>query len=180
MHIDKAITWVENKKLDALYESLREKHYSFNHKLKENYSETHSREVIAKSIYWGTDGQPKIVCSILRRDCWPNNVYRILNRLWKTDINTGPIFDIDRGFGILIENQVEWCLENGAHGMFMSRQGNSKWQSWSLPIFKEQTDIEFIAPPQHFLTCDNETDSSCWQQILFYGDNNLLNTWKQR
>jgi hypothetical protein len=29
MHIDKAITWVENKKLDALYESLREKHYSF-------------------------------------------------------------------------------------------------------------------------------------------------------
>lgn len=180
MHVDKAVTWVKDSKLDNLYESLRIKHSSTNHRLRKNYSEEHVREVTAKSIYWGLDGEPKIVCSILTRPCWPNNVYRILNRLWKTELNTGDVFDIDIGFGRLIESQVDWCLENGAHGVFMSRQSNADWKSWALPIFVKQTGINFSSPDNKFLTCSNESDKTCWQQILYYGDLHLLNTWKQR
>lgn len=180
MHVDKAITWVKDKSLDDLYESLRAEHVNTNHRLNKNYSRDHVQEVSAKSIYWGADGNPKIVASILTRPCWPGNVYRILNRLWKTEMNTGSVFEIDPGFGKLIESQTDWCLENGAHGVFMSRQNNTSWQAWAQPIFIKQTGIEFISPSNRFLTCDNELDNTCWQQILYYGDTDLLNTWKKR
>jgi hypothetical protein len=180
MHKNKVTTWVTDFTLDESYESLREEQYSKTHRLSKNYSKHHVSEISAKSIYYGSDGQPKIVCSILHRPCWPDGVYRILNRLWKPDMNTGPTFGIDEGFGELIKSQAAWCFENGAKGVFMSRETKPHWQSWAQPIFVEQTGIEFYAPTQKFLTCNNECDDSCWQYILYYGDNSLLNTWKQR
>jgi len=180
MHNNKVITWTVDPVLDSIYETLRIKQYNKNHRLSNNYSKDHTIEVVAKSIYWGEDSVPKIVSSVLHRSCWPNNVFRILNRLWKTELNSGPTFNIDKGFGLMIENQIEWCLENGAPGMFMSRQSTSNWQSWAQPIFIQQTGIEFVAPPEKFLTCDNEANLDCWQHILYYGDLPLLNTWKRK
>lgn len=178
--MNKVTTWTFDSVLDDLYESLREEQHNKTHRLSKNYSKHHVTEISAKSIYWGSDGKPKIVCSILHRTCWPNGLYRILNRLWKPEMNTGPVFGIDEGFGELIKSQSEWCYNNGAKGIFMSRETKPNWQSWAQPIFVEQTGIEFYAPIQKFLTCNNECDDSCWQYILYHGDNSLLNTWKQR
>jgi hypothetical protein len=148
--------------------------------LSKNYSSHHLNEISAKSIYWGKDGLPKIVCSILNRQCWPQGVFRILNRLWKPDINTGPVFGIDEGFGLLVENQVKWCIDNGAKGVFMSRETSSHWQYWAQSIFLEQTGIKFHIPTEKFLTCDNECDSTCWQHILYHGEASLINNWRRK
>lgn len=181
MYIDKVITWTSDPVLDAVYEDLRSKHYANTaHRLYTNYGPEHVAELSAKSIYWGVDGLPKIVCSILSRSCWPNNTYRILNRLWKPELNSGDTFSIDNGFALLVQDQISWCNSHEAGAVFMSRQTSGRWQEWASTILGSMTGINFHLPTQKFLTCNNETDDSCWQRIIFVGDTTLLNNWKNR
>jgi hypothetical protein len=171
-------TWDNDKELNDTYEYYRQQHFkNTKHRLYSNYSKNHVSELSAKSIYWGNDGEPKIICSILARSCWPDDTYRILNRLWKPNLNSGAIFDIDQGFGMLVKDQLDWSIQHGANAVFMSRQTDGKWQQWASKILTEMTGIEFYLPPEKFLTCENESDSSCWQKIIFYGDKSKLNTW---
>lgn len=179
MHVDTVITWSKNKKLDTLYNNLREYHFAKDHRLKYNYDHNHLNEVSAKSIYWNTKGEPEILCSILARPCWPKNVYRILNRLWKVNLNSNSPFSIQEGFGKLVLNQLEWCKNNNAEAVFMSRQTNH-WQSWASKHIQEQTNIKFLSPREKFLTCTNDNDLTCWQKILFYGNENILNNWRKK
>ena len=172
-------TWEHDEILDSIYDHLREIHYSKkNLKLHSNYSREHNKELSAKSIYWDSNKNPKIICSILQRSCWPTGVFRILNRLWKPDINSGGIKTIDPGFGLLIQHQLEWCLAHGATGVFISRSVLGNWRSWAAKHFQKEIQIDFYIPNNLYLTCDNENDKSCWQEILFHGDKTLLNKWK--
>jgi len=181
MYIDKVTTWTSDPELDSIYEDLRSKHYAnTSHRLHSNYGPGHVAELSAKSIYWGVDGTPKIVCSILSRPCWPNNTYRILNRLWKPAINTGDVFSIDKGFALLVQDQINWCKAHGSTAVFMSRQTPGRWQEWASTTLSEMTGIAFHLPDKKFLTCDNEEDDSCWQRIIFSGDVSLLNNWKHK
>jgi hypothetical protein len=181
MYVDKVITWTHDPILDSIYENLRSKHYAnTSHRLYNNYGPEHVAELSAKSIYWGLDGQPKIVCSILARSCWPADTYRILNRLWKPEINSDDAFSIDKGFALLIQDQINWCKENDAQAVFMSRQTPGRWQEWAAGILNKMTGISFHLPNERFLTCSNEDDESCWQRIIFTGDVELLNNWKNR
>jgi hypothetical protein len=181
MYIDKVTTWTHDPILDSIYENLRSKHYAnTSHRLYNNYGPEHVSELSAKSIYWGLDGQPKIVCSILARSCWPANTYRILNRLWKPEINSDDAFSIDKGFALLIQDQFDWCTLKDARAVFMSRQTPGRWQEWAAGILSNMTGISFHLPTEQFLTCSNEDDDSCWQRIIFTGDVDLLNNWKNR
>jgi len=181
MYKNQVITWTTDSVLDQIYDDLRKKHYlKSGHRLFKNYSEYHSREVSSKSIYWGHSGRPEIVASILQRPCWPDETYRILNRLWKPDMHTNPVFEINEGFTKLIEDQINWCKLRGAKGMFMSREGDSNWQQWVVSKLSNQTDIEFYIPDEKFLTCKNEEDESCWQKILYHGDIDQTLTWKNK
>lgn len=181
MYKNQVITWTTDSVLDQIYDDLRKKHYiNSGHRLFKNYSEYHIREVSAKSIYWGHSGRPEIVASILQRPCWPDKTYRILNRLWKPDMHTNPVFDINEGFTKLIEDQINWCKLRGAKGMFMSREGDTNWQQWVVSKLSKQTDIEFYIPDEKFLTCNNEEEDSCWQKILFHGDVDQMSTWKNK
>jgi len=181
MYKNQVITWTTDSVLDQIYNDLRKKHYlKSGHRLFKNYSEYHIREVSAKSIYWGHSGRPEIVASILQRPCWPDETYRILNRLWKPDMHTNPVFEINEGFTKLIEDQINWCKLRGAKGMFMSREGDSNWQQWVVSKLSNQTDIEFYIPDEKFLTCNNEEDESCWQKILYHGDTDQTLTWKNK
>jgi hypothetical protein len=101
-------------------------------------------------------------------------------KLWKPKLNSGSIFDIDQGFGMLIENQLAWCNQHNAKAVFMSRQTDGKWQQWASKILTNMTGIEFYLPPEKFLTCSNEFDQSCWQKIIFYGDKNILSNWSSK
>lgn len=178
MIYDSVSTWTKDPELDAIYESLRKKHLLKNYRLKNNYKIQHVYEVSAKSIYWDKNGQPKIVCSILSRSCWPKGVYRILNRLWKTENEDTNIFTINYGFGMLIENQIQWCKDVGYNGVFMSREGSGNWQKWSCNILNKMLNLNFEAPNKKYLTCDNEQNKSCWQRILYLGDSQSLKEWR--
>lgn len=181
MYINKVTTWTVDPALDAVYEDLRSKHYAnTSHRLHSNYGPEHVAELSAKSIYWGIDGQPKIVCSVLSRPCWPDNTFRILNRLWKPKLNSGDAFSIDNGFALLVQDQLAWCTSHGARAVFMSRQTPGRWQEWASSALSNMTGISFHLPDQKFLTCSNEHDESCWQRIIFVGDTSLLNNWKNR
>jgi hypothetical protein len=179
MYKNKVTTWTNDDALDAIYEKLRRQHYiKSGHRLYKNYSPKHINEVSAKSIYWGHSGEPEIVSSILSRPCWPEGTYRILNRLWKPKMLTNPIFDINEGFSKLIEDQVSWCELRGATGFFMSREGDTAWREWAIENLKKQTDLEFHLPNAKFLTCNDESDESCWQKIIYHGSLENLDNWK--
>jgi hypothetical protein len=181
MYKNQVTTWTNDPMLDSIYEELRKKHYEkTSQRLFKNYSSTHLKEVSAKSIYWGHSGEPEIVCSILARPVWPDNTYRILNRLWKTEINTGPVLGIQKAFGLLIQDQINWCELRGAKGMFMSRDVNGAWQNWASRHFTKMTGITFVTPSDKFLTCSNEEDASCWQKIIYCGDTELLVDWNKK
>jgi hypothetical protein len=181
MYIDKVTTWISDPILDDVYEKYRNIHYSnTSHRLHKNYGPDHVAELSAKSIYWGLDGQPKIICSILKRDCWPENTFRILNRLWKPDINSNNAFSIDNGFSLLIIDQVSWCINNCAEGIFMSRQTPGRWQHWASEKLEKMSGLKFYLPTEKFLTCNDEDSESCWQKIIYYGDLKLLNSWKKK
>jgi len=181
MYKNQAITWTVDPVLDAIYEDLRKKHYvNVGHRLYKNYSNNHVNEVSAKTIYWGHSGEPEIVCSILARPCWPENTYRILNRLWKPKMLTGPIFDISEGFAKVLEDQLNWCQLRNAAGVFMSREGDGNWQQWAGERLSAMTNLEFAMPEEKFLTCNNEQDTSCWQRILYHGDETVLENWSKQ
>ena len=174
-------TWETDPVLDSIYENLRQKHYSRkNLRLYKNYSPEHVGEVSARSIYWNLGGRPSIVCSILSRPCWPTGTYRILNRLWKPEINSGPIMNIDMGFARLVVDQTRWCMERGGESVFMSRQMDG-WAKWALPYFNQNTGLLFELPSGKYLTCGDEENDDCWQKILIHGNTSLaLNTWKSK
>lgn len=179
MYKNQAVTWTVDPVLDEIYEDLRKKHYvNEGHRLYKNYSKDHINEVSAKTIYWGHSGEPEIVCSILKRPCWPDNTYRILNRLWKAKLMSGPIFDISEGFAKILEDQLSWCQLRKADGVFMSRQGDGQWQQWASEKLQAMTGLEFYLPSQKFLTCNNEEDDSCWQKIIYYGNPDVIQQWK--
>ena len=181
MYKNQVTTWTTDSVLDQIYDDLRKKHYiKAGHRLFKNYSEYHIQEVSAKSIYWGHSGEPEIVASILSRPCWPDNTYRILNRLWKPNMHTNPVFEINEGFTKLIEDQIAWCELRKADGVFMSRQGDTGWREWALEKLEKQTDIEFYLPDEKFLTCNDEEADDCWQKIIYHGDKEKLTNWKNK
>lgn len=174
-------TWQKDQKLDDIYEMLRQQQYAKTHlKLHSNYHQIHVKELSAKSIYWDAHGEPKIVCSIVTRPCWPQHTFRVLNRLWKPVINTGGIKTIDEGFAMVLKSQWSWCRDNHAAAIFMSRSIHGSWAKWAAKFFKQQLDLDFYHPQQLFLTCDNENDHNCWQQILIHGDLTVLNKWRRK
>lgn len=179
MYKNQTTTWTIDPVLDEIYEDLRKKHYlKIGHRLYKNYGPDHINQVSAKTIYWGHSGEPEIVCSILQRPCWPDNTFRILNRLWKPNILSGPIFEISEGFAKILEDQISWCELRKATGMFMSREGDGKWQKWAGEKLSKMTGLNFYMPYDKFLTCNNESDDSCWQRIIYYGDMGNIKTWK--
>ena len=73
-----------NVELDSLFENLRKSQYEdVTHLLHLNYSESVFNESQALSITFDND-TPVCCSSILHKTFWPNNVYRILNRFWKS------------------------------------------------------------------------------------------------
>lgn len=178
---DVVTTWKTDPLLDLIYDDLRQQHYNRQHlRLYRNYSHDHVKEVSVKSIYWRDDGSPGIICSVLGRKCWPQGTYRILNRLWKPTINTGPRRGIDHGFSMLVINQTQWCMDRGARAVFMSRQTDG-WTRWAGEHFNRSTGLFFECPTGRYLTCDDDENNECWQKILIHGDvNSVLNTWRNK
>ena len=45
--------------------------------------------------------------------------------------------------------------------------------------FRNRFELMFKTDNYKYLTCPNEYDSTCWQKIIYYGDESLLTQWKR-
>ena len=169
--------------LDRLFEELRQhQHSDTAHPLHKNYAGEAFKECSALSITFEND-KPIVLGSILTRQCWPKNAYRILNRFWKVHEHRLPHLDRHHGMDIFsntVEAHVVYAAkELNAELVFMSRQ-HENWQAFSTKILKQKVGIEFKYNSYKYLTSDNPQDDSCWQRIVYHGKEELLNQWSYK
>ena len=177
--------WIQgtDPTLDSLFEELRvQQHSDISHPLYKNYSAKAFEECSALSITFDND-QPIVVGSILTRSCWPKNAYRIVNRFWKVHEHRLPHLDRNHGmtvFSKTVEAHVNYAEQQlNAEMVFISRQYNN-WQAFTKKILTEKVGIEFKYNDHKYLTCGNEQDDTCWQKILYRGNEDLLTDWKNK
>jgi len=165
---------------DNIFEDLREQHYNdHSHRLWKNYSKEAFRGVAALSIYYGEDGKPEVCSSTTQRSCWPEGAYRIHNRVWKCSNKKQFLRKVSPSMGYSAKTQIEWLkINRDCKLFFISRQTNN-WDDWMIEHFKEYG-IHFKTDNYLYLTCPNECDDTCWQRIIYAGDESLLEQWKRK
>lgn len=175
-------TWVkgENLRLDDLFEKLREQQTQNGDKLSSNYSSENFKNCLAYSICFDND-IPVMCATIARKSCWPEKTYRILNRLWKpNDQRIRFPRQMSKSFGEVAISQINWIKNNLDYDcIFISRE-TSNWQNFVISEFDRQFNIKWKANSHKYLTCDNENCESCWQNIIYMGDDETLNSWKHK
>ena len=171
-------------KLDKLFDELRQEQYSdTSHPLYANYTKDAFLECAALTITF--DNDTPICCSgILQRKCWPEHTYRILNRFWKTQkerfvaLNThNKMLRISDS----IKHQLEYAEKNlGAKLVFISRHQDN-WQEFMLDVIKNNTGYQWSFDSKNlYQTCNDPTDDTCWQRLIYYGDSSLLDHWNKK
>jgi hypothetical protein len=178
------VTWApgSNPELDQLFDQLRDRQYQdTSHRLYKNYSQENFNFSVALTIHFDSNGNPELCSSIASRECWPAGAYRILNRLWKPNNRIAFPRRMSRSFGNTTASQLEWLRTNVPDYKlsFISRQSNN-WQQFVIKEMQEQDNIVWHADLYKYLTCPNECDDTCWQHILYQGDEKILLDWKRR
>lgn len=178
----KTVTWKPgtNKKLDKLFERLRFEQENGTDKLAKNYTKDFYNFSVALTISFTDNGIPELCSSIGSRDCWPKNVYRILNRVWKPNNRTQSRTVISEGMGQTTISQINWLTENTDCELFFISRETSNWMYWVSENFKKQFNLDFKIAENKYLTCPNQCDNSCWQHIIYNGNDELLNSWKSK
>ena len=83
-------------------------------------------------------------------------------------------------WGLSAQSQFEWMLDNLPYELcFISRQSNN-WQEFTKKEFARQFRIHWNTDNNRYLTCSNEDDESCWQHILYIGNDLVLKNWKRK
>jgi hypothetical protein len=175
-------TWVpgSNYELDSLFEELREQRYNdHSHRYWKNYGKDSFQYAIALTIYFDDDGIPEVCSSISERDCWPTGAYRIHNRVWKCNNKKQFLRKVSPSMGHSANSQIEWLKNNTDYRLYFISRQTDNWNDWMIEHFKEYG-IHFKTDNYMYLTCPNECDNTCWQRIIYNGDENLLDLWKRR
>jgi hypothetical protein len=177
------ITWAPGTdlKMDQLFDQLREQQYNDrSHRLWKNYSKDSFDFAVALTICFNDNGEPEMCSSIASRDCWPVNAYRILNRLWKHSNKIKFPRVMSPSFAKSAKSQIEWLSNNtNCELYFISRQTDN-WEDWVIKNFQEVYGVGFKTDNYKYLTCPNECDDTCWQKIIYNGNEQLLSQWKQK
>lgn len=176
-------TWIPgtDKYLDKLFDDLREKRYQdHDNRLWQNYSRKFYDFTIAHTIFFDDNGVPELCASIGSRECWPKNVYRIVNRTWKCNNKKKYLKKISVCMGESVKSQIDWLEKNtDCELYFISRQTNN-WDNWVIDSFQKDFQVSFTKTNYKYLTCPCETDSTCWQKIIYNGNPKLLEHWKKK
>lgn len=179
-----AITWQPGTDtlLDPLFDFHREMHFrKQDHPLWKNYNRSHFfEECVAISLAFNEHNIPVLGSSILKRDCWPNNVYRILNRLWAMNPHPSPIKDLHPSGGPILRSQIDWLKKNYEYDLVFISRESSYWQEWTVNQYKRLYDLEFEYDTKLYQVCDNPVDDSCWQRIIYQGNKERLTQWSQK
>ena len=165
---------------DRIFDELREQHYNdHSHRLWKNYAKEAFKDVAALSIYYGEDSKPEVCSSTTQRDCWPVGAYRIHNRVWKASNKKQFLRKVSPSMGYSAKTQIEWLKEHKQPKLFFISRQTNNWDDWMIEHFKEY-DIHFKTDNYMYLTCPNECDDTCWQRIIYAGDESLLEQWKRK
>lgn len=180
----RTVTWAPgtNPKMDQLFDHLREQqHADQDHRLWKNYSRDNFSFAVALTIHFGDAGEPEMCSSIASRECWPEHAYRILNRLWKVhDVRRdGAPSKMSASFGFSAVSQVEWLNTNTEHKLYFISRETDNWERWVAKQFRSYN-LEFATTDYRYLTCPNECDESCWQNIIYHGNTDILEQWTRR
>jgi hypothetical protein len=168
-----------NSKLDTLFENLRNQQYNNNQDvLSKNYATEIFQKSIALSIVFDDLGNPTHCSSMMNRNCWPKKVYRVLNRMWKIDRIPVTRF-VSPNICLMIKDQAEWLTNNtDCELIFVSRQYNN-WRKMLIRDFNLYSNLEFKTDANKYQTCSDDVDS-CWQHIIYYGNEKLLEHWNHK
>jgi len=177
------LTWKpgSNKKLDKLFDELRQSHYSDkSHRFWKNYSKESFDFSIALTICFADNGIPEMCSSIASRDCWPKNTFRILNRLWKHSNKIYYPKVMSPSFAETAKSQIEWLNKNTDWRLYFISRQSDNWENWVIKNFSQRYNLKFDKSPYKYLTCSNECDDTCWQKIIYFGDDTVLEEWKKK
>jgi hypothetical protein len=175
-------TWSKGSvpELDKLFDDLREQQYqNKEHRLWKNYSKDNFNTAVALTICFNDDGHPEMCSSISARDCWPTGAYRILNRLWKHSNKIAYPRVMSDSFGQSAQSQINWLMTNTDCQLYFISRQTDNWESWCIKNFRNRFNLPFETDNYKYLTCPNECDSTCWQKIIYHGNEALLSQWKR-
>ena len=180
------ITWAPGSEssLDQIFNDCREQQYlDRTHRYWKNYSPDYwiDAGIIANTIYFNNNNVPEMCSTISSRQCWPNNVYRILNRIWKhtNRVKLKYTREMTQGWADSVTSQINWLEQNLDYKLiFISRQ-TLNWQKHALEKFYNYG-ITLKMDNYAYLTCPNECDNTCWQNIVYIGDESVLTQWPRR
>jgi hypothetical protein len=169
-------------KLDKIFDDLRQKQYADTaHPLYANYTKDSFNECERISITFDDD-IPICCASIIKRTCWPDGVYRILNRFWKVNeerlnlLNTSTRM---QRVSDCIKSQQEYCFKHfKAELVFISRQEDN-WQKFLIHSIKNNTGYTWNFDEFKYQTCNDENEN-CWQKIIYFGNDSLLESWNKK
>lgn len=180
----RTITWAPgtNSEMDDLFDQLRERQYlDVEHRLWKNYSKENFDFAVALTIHFGDDNEPEMCSSIASRDCWPQGAYRILNRLWKVQEarKSSAPGTMSASFGFSAVSQVEWLNTHTNYKLYFISRETDNWERWVARQFGAYN-LNFSTTDYKYLTCPNECDESCWQNIIYDGSTDILEQWRRR
>lgn len=178
----KTITWIPgtDADLDNEFDKLRKEQYeNKNHRLWKNYSKDSFADAVALTICWDSVGKPEMCASIASRKCWPNTAYRILNRLWKHSNKIYYPRIMSPSFAAVAKSQIEWLEKNVDCKLYFISRQTENWENWVVKNFDVIYGIKFKKDQHKYLTCSCETDNTCWQNIIYNGDESILSQWKR-
>lgn len=177
----KTITWAPftNQEMDKLFDELREIQYKDKtHRLWANYNKDFLNYCVALTMCFEND-QPIACSSISIRDCWPKNCYRILNRTWKPYERLKFPRKLSMSIVESAKNQISWLKANtNMKIVFISRQ-TTNWDDWLMSNLNSHN-LNFTKDRHLYLTCPNTNDDSCWQKIIYQGDEKILLNWNRK
>ena len=167
--------------LDSLFEEYRVLQYNdHSHHLHHNYSEQAFTEPCRFSITFDND-IPVIFSSILSRACWPDKAYRIGTRTWKANsYRVKTLTRVTPAFSDMISSQVQYVKANLEYSLIFASRHSNHWQKFTTDSFKLYDNLEFKYNTRRYLTCDNCEDDTCWQRIIYLGDDSYLQNWKSK
>jgi hypothetical protein len=178
-----ATSWVPgtNRDLDNLFDQLRQQRFlDTDHKLHKNFDKKQFENVSILTISFDNDNNPKFCGSVIAKNCWPKKVYRIVNRIWKIDLQPSPLQKLSEGGKVMMSSQIKWLRENtDCELYFISRSGNY-WQQFVVDECKNRYNLTFEFDNYKYQTCTTPNDDSCWQKIIYCGNANLLQNWSRK
>ncbi len=177
------ISWIPNQNIeyDNIFDKLREQQYQDkSHRYWSNYNKDHFSDTILHSMYFNDNNEIELCSTISTRSCWPENVYRILNRTWKVTNRKTILRQVSKSMGETTINQIQWLKDNTNCKLYFVSRQTDNWVDWVINSFKNDYGIEFLSTKNKYLTCPNECDDTCWQHIIYNGDTSILENWKNK